>query len=143
MKRLVILAAVVALSAGLVFVACKKEETNTDKIATEQVVKQQKSDDITSPVLTSTYFISENGPDGPFFDVYGNSVDMAPIFEEPVGTGGLSSIDDVYYVSCNTKLPATNCGTVWVDINGVDHKGVYWCTPDRERYEIDLSWHLN
>ncbi len=143
MKRLVILAAVAALSAGLVFVACKKEETNTDKIATEQVVKQQKSDDITSPVLTSTYFISENGPDGPFFDVYGNPVDMAPIFEEPVGTGDLSSINDVYHVSCDPKQPATNCGTVWVDINGVDHKGVYWCDPNRERYEIDLSWHLN
>lgn len=143
MKRLVILAAVAALSAGLVFVACTKEETNTDKIATEQVVKQQKSDDITSPVLTSTYFISENGPDGPFFDVYGNPVDMAPIFEEPVGTGDLSSINDVYHVSCDPDKPATNCGTVWVDINGVDHKGVYWCDPNRERYEIDLSWHLN
>ena len=42
MKKLFILAAVAALSAGLVFVACKKEETNIDKVANEQVVKHQK-----------------------------------------------------------------------------------------------------
>ncbi|MBO4581230.1 MAG: hypothetical protein J5701_02970 [Bacteroidales bacterium] len=140
MKKLFIFAAVAALSAGLVFVACKKESANIDKVATEQVVKHQKTE---GDSLTSTYFISENGPDGQFYDVYGNPIDMTPTFDEPVGTGSLSSIANVYYVSCDPKQPATNCGTVWVNINGVDHKGVYWCTPDRERYEIDLSWHLN
>ncbi len=141
-SKIAFIATVITITATIVFVACKKESTNIDKVATEQAVKQQKSDDITPPILTSTYFISENGPDGPFFDVYGNPVDMAPIFEEPIGTGELSSIKDVYYVSCDPDKPATNCGTVWVDINGVDQKGVYWCDPNRERYEIDLSWHL-
>ena len=41
MKKILILAAVAALSAGLVFVACTKESTNIDKVANEQVVKHQ------------------------------------------------------------------------------------------------------
>ncbi len=42
MKKFVVFAAMAALVAGLVFVACKKESTIIDKVATEQVVKFQK-----------------------------------------------------------------------------------------------------
>ena len=69
---------------------------------------------------------------------------MGPIYEEPVGIGRLfSDGQGGYRVECEINPNGTTCGTVWVDINGVDQKGVYWCTPDREKYIIDLSWHLN
>ena len=42
MKKIFLAAVAAFVVAGLVFVACKKEITNTDKVATEQVVKHQK-----------------------------------------------------------------------------------------------------
>ncbi|MBO4739208.1 MAG: hypothetical protein J5606_06560 [Bacteroidales bacterium] len=137
MKKIFLAAVAAFVVAGLVFVACKKEITNTDKVATEQVVKHQK---LEGDSLTSTFFTSTNGPDGPFYDEYGNFVDMAPIYEPPVGEGGLSSIDNIYHVTC--VLPGNTCGRVWVDINGVDHEGVYWCDPNGNNHIIDLSWRL-
>ena len=49
MKKIFIVAAIAAVVAGLVFVACKKEITNTDKVATEQVVKHQQMHKLMAP----------------------------------------------------------------------------------------------
>ena len=106
-SKIAFMAIVITITATIVFVACKKEITNTDKVATEQVVKHQKAE---GDSLTSTFFTSENGPDGPFFDEYGNSVDMAPIYDSPVGQGGLSSVNNVYHVTC--VVPGNTCGRV-------------------------------
>ena len=139
-----IVATIIIFAATTVFVGCKKEETKTDKEVMNQVVKQRKSESVEPINPSSTFFISENGPGGPFHDEFGNSVEMGPIYEEPVGIGRLfSDGHGGYRVECEINPNGTTCGTVWVDINGVDQKGVYWCTPDREKYIIDLSWHLN
>lgn len=104
-----------------------------------QAVKQQKAEAV--PIdSNSVFFTSEGCPDGWFMDEYGHYVAMQPIYEQPVGEGGLSSIGDVYHVTCVS--PGNTCGRVWVDINGVDKEGVYWCDPNGNNHKIDLSWHL-
>ena len=57
------LAAVAALSAGLVFVACKKESINTEEVAINQSDKQQKSD---GTEVIENYPIALSPDDYPF-----------------------------------------------------------------------------
>ena len=130
MKKLFIFAAVAALSAGLVFVACKKEITNTDKVATEQVVKHQKTEGVPIVEIPEVFYSSDGIT---FFDGNGNAVTGIHVeFGELYGRvqTGTDSQGHEHIVSCTP--PGNECGdaTIWDDVTTMSWSAIYTVRND-------------
>jgi len=126
MKKLFIFAAVAALSAGLVFVACKKEITNTDKVATEQVVKHQKTEGEPIVEIPEVFYSSDGIT---FFDGDGNAVTGIHVdYGEKYGHAQFSSEGKI--ASCTR--PGNDCGdaTIWDDETTMSWSAVYAVRDD-------------
>ena len=125
MKKIFLAAVAAFVVAGLVFVACKKEITNTDKVATEQVVKHQKTegDYIDIPEV----FYSSDGIT--FYDGNGTAVTEIHVdYGEKYGHAQFSSEGKI--ASCTR--PGNDCGdaTIWDDETTMSWSAVYAVRDD-------------
>ena len=133
-----ILAAVAALVVvGMVFVACKKEETNIDKVANEQVVKHQKTEEVPIVEIPDVLYSSDCIN---FFDENGNAVTEIHIV---VGDANQRAEVGVY---TDTRRPSVhcygtgnNCGEVIIydDVTTIEYHGRYAILAE-DSYIFDL-----
>ncbi len=157
MKRLISFTSVLAI-ASVVLVACQKEvSTFEEQQDVQNNVSQIKihkdgddewefniEDSLSTEWVLSTYFFYSDDPENYFLDEDLNTYYFAfpPIFDQPIGDGGVDWIQGGKHVICRVKDGGTNCGRVWVDVNGVDNEGVYYRDPVSDTCYIDMSWHL-
>ena len=124
-SKIAFMAIVITITATIVFVACKKEETNIDKVANEQVVKHQKTegDYIDIPEV----FYSSDGIT--FYDGNGTAVTGIHVdYGEKYGHAQFSSEGKI--ASCTR--PGNDCGdaTIWDDETTMSWSAVYAVRDD-------------
>ena len=129
MKKFFLAAVAAFVVAGLVFVACKKEETNIDKVANEQVVKHQKTegDYIDIPEV----FYSSDGIT--FFDGNGTAVTGIHVeFGELYGhvQTGNDSQGHEHIVSCTPSGNECGDATIWDDVTTMSWSAIYTVRND-------------
>ena len=134
-----ILAAVAALVVvGLVFVACKKEITNTDKVTTEQVVKHQKTEGVPIVEIPEVFYSSDGIT---FFDENGTAVTGIHVnFEEANQHATLATENgNQHIVSCNNSGNTCGHATVSDDVTTMSWGARYAiCSDGRIIIERDM-----
>ena len=116
MKKFFLAAVAAFVVAGLVFVACKKEITNTDKVATEQVVKHQKAEGDTIFNIPNVLYSSDGIT---FFDENGTAVTGIHVeYGDLCGTAvlGTGENGNQHIISCES--PGNNCGNAIISYDG-------------------------
>ncbi len=137
MKKIFILAAVAALSAGLVFVACKKEETNIDKVATEQVVKHQKTEGVPIVEIPDVLYSSDCIN---FFDENGTAVTgLHIVVGDANQRAEVGEYTDTGRPSVHCYGTGNNCGEVIIydDVTTIEYHGRYAILAE-DSYIFDL-----
>ena len=137
MKKFFLAAVAALVVVGLVFVACKKEITNTDKIATEQVVKHQKTEEVPIVEFPDVLYSSDGIN---FFDENGTAVTGIHVtFGEANQRAEVGTYTDTGRPSVHCFGTGNNCGevTVYNDVTTIERHGRYAILAD-DSYIIDL-----
>ncbi|MBO4543684.1 MAG: hypothetical protein J5725_10955 [Bacteroidales bacterium] len=116
MKKFFLAAVAALVVVGLVFVACKKEITNTDKVATEQVVKHQKAEGDTIFNIPNVLYSSDGIT---FFDENGTAVTGIHVeYGDLCGTAVLGTDENgnQHIISCESN--ENNCGNAIISYDG-------------------------
>ena len=115
-SKIAFMAIVITITATIVFVACKKEITNTDKVATEQVVKHQKAEGDTIFNIPNVLYSSDGIT---FFDENGTAVTGIHVeYGDLCGTAVLGTDENgnQHIISCESN--ENNCGNAIISYDG-------------------------
>jgi hypothetical protein len=138
MKKFFLAAVAAFVVAGLVFVACKKEETNIDKVANEQVVKHQKTEGVPIVEIPEVFYSSDGIT---FFDENGTAVTGIHVnFEEANQHATLATENgNQHIVSCNNSGNTCGHATVSDDVTTMSWGARYAiCSDGRIIIERDM-----
>ena len=138
MKKFFLAAVAALVVVGLVFVACKKEITNTDKVATEQVVKHQKTEGVPIVDIPEVFYSSDGIT---FFDENGTAVTGIHVnFEEANQHATLATENgNQHILSCNNSGNTCGHATVSDDVTTMSWGARYAiCSDGRIIIERDM-----
>ncbi len=138
MKKFFLATVAALVVVGLVFVACKKEITNTDKVATEQVVKHQKTEGVPIVEIPEVFYSSDGIT---FFDENGTAVTGIHVnFEEANQHATLATENgNQHIVSCNNSGNTCGHATVSDDVTTMSWGARYAiCSDGRIIIERDM-----
>ena len=138
MKKFFLAAVAALVVVGLVFVACKKEITNTDKVTTEQVVKHQKTEGVPIVEIPEVFYSSDGIT---FFDENGTAVTGIHVnFEEANQHATLATENgNQHIVSCNNSGNTCGHATVSDDVTTMSWGARYAiCSDGRIIIERDM-----
>ena len=126
MKKFFLAAVAALVVVGLVFVACKKEITNTDKVATEQVVKHQKTEGVPIVEIPEVFYSSDGIT---FYDGNGTAVTGIHVnFEEANQHATFST--DGHLAGCSGEGNTCGNATIWDDVTTMSWGAKYGIRND-------------